>query len=160
MNTLTIEALPQGLELTPAERAWDTYDYLTRHPQLWAQNWYGNRMINGEVRGCFAHHVVARAGHTIASPHQAFPNSVMYIPMAEVVGEIDWTRIEGPTANYSGYGVGGYVLVPTLAQYLLGYNTGGRCESCYEPRLFCPGNTLERLSSTITELFGEKVVTA
>lgn len=160
MNALTIEALPQGLELSPAERAWDTYDYLTKHPERWNQEWYGNRMIDGHLYGCFAFHTVVRAGFTPTNPHDAHPNSFAYVSLAEATEQIDWRKVLGAVANFSGYQVEGHVMIPALAQHLLGHNVGGECSTCNEPRLFCPGNDLLALRVQITRLFGPAPVTA
>lgn len=160
MSTLTIEALPEGLELTPAERAWDTYDYLTKHPERWRQMWYGNRLADGYIYGCFAFHTVVRAGFTPVNPLDVHPNSYSYVSTAEFTEEIDRRRVFGAIANFRGYQVEGYVDVPGLAQHLLGYNVGGTCDTCWEPRLFCPGNTIEVLRSKITNLFGPAPVMA
>ena len=160
MNTLTIEALPEGLELTPSERAWDTFDYIKAHPQGWDQKWYGNRMMDGNVYGCFAHHVVARAGFTITNALALAPNAFQYVPAGEVTEQIEAAKLVGWFSRYPGYQVEDHILVPTLAQHLLGYRVGGGCDTCFEPRLFCPGNDLTRFYRRIEEVFGPKPVAA
>ena len=48
--------------LTPAERAWDAIDYMEKHPEEVNFESWGEVQEDGRVIGCFAHHLVARAG--------------------------------------------------------------------------------------------------
>lgn len=160
MTTTKIEVLPGALELTPAERAWDTYDYLIKHPEGWNQQWYGNRMPDGAIHGCFAHHVVARAGFRMEAAHPAYPTSVMYITIDQLTEPIDMSRTIGVVSRERDYQVYGYVSVPQLAQHLLGYNVGAECPSCDEPHLFCTDNTIDVLRARIANLFGSALVAA
>lgn len=48
--------------LTPAERAWDAIGYMEAHPDEVNMECWGEVQEDGRTIGCFAHHVVKRAG--------------------------------------------------------------------------------------------------
>ena len=152
MTTTKIEVLPGALELTPAERAWDTYDYLIKHPEGWNQSNYGAYKAGG-LEGCFAHHLVARAGFTITAAHPNYPFTPWHIPASEAAEAIKQERLVGACAMNESCSVNGFYTVAVLAQHLLDYKVGAACPCCSEPSLFCPLNSMSILHSKLVKLF-------
>lgn len=142
VSTTDLPTLPE-VTLTPGERAWDAYRSIKNNPGCWKQVTYG-QLEGGRVVGCFAHHLVRRAGYEIVAP---YPGS-SYRDQVRI-GELR-ASLPQLAHDYGCYSSFHDHMVPVdvVAERLLGLSYDGR------QRLFSGSNGLARVHKLLTDMYG------
>jgi hypothetical protein len=135
ITEVDITRLPDAT-LTPAERAWDAIAYMEAHPDEVEMDSWGTVHPHDETRtiGCFAHHVVKRAGYEF----EALDNDRMHVKTPQ-----------------------GRMPVHLVANELLGLPTPVGCLGpCCSDDLFSPLGTVAGRAEMVAGRFGPRPVAA
>lgn len=144
-STADITALPDAT-LTPGERAWDAYRSIKNNPRCWNQNTFGE-VQDGRVVGCFAHHLVRRAGYETVAPF-AGARARDRVRTRDLAQADNW-RLTWLANEYTYIG---NAPVEAVAAGLLGLAVHATAE------MFSGGNSLTRLHMLLEERYGPEPV--
>jgi hypothetical protein len=145
-TTVDITTLPDAT-ISPAERAWDAYRSIRNNPGCWSQTTFGTQRRDGRVVGCFAHHLVRRAGYDAVAPH---PDSHYRDRVSTgALRQADNPRLVELAHKYHHIG---RVPMEKVAAALLELSTYAAAE------MFCGGNNLAGLRVLLEERYGPEPV--
>jgi len=135
---MTITELPSPV-LTPAERAWDAIAYMRAHPDEVNMESWGMEHPQDSTRtvGCFAHHVVKRAGY-------------------EFIDADDGRMfVEGPDGKPEQVGI---TAARLLGVEMQGIGHATQCTCCDSHGLFNATGTVEDRAQLVAQHFGPEPV--